>query len=76
MTTINKSIYSRDHKRLIEKLKKARQEAGLDQIGVAKLIGKTQSYVSKIESGQRRIDIVTLKELASIYKKPVDYFLK
>ena len=35
-----------------------------------------KSHVSKIEAGQRRIDIVTLKEFARIYKKPMDYFLK
>lgn len=71
-----KSIFTKDHKALIEKLKKAREDNGLDQAEVAKLLGKTQSHVSKVEAGQRRIDIVTLKEFARIYKKPVDYFLK
>ena len=77
-TSINmtKAIYSKDHKYIVEQLKKARQEAGLDQVEVAKLLGKTQSHVSKVEAGQRRIDIVALKEFARIYKKPMDYFLK
>ena len=59
---MNDTIYSKDHKQLIEKLKKVRVEIGLDQSEVAKQIGKTQSYVSKVESGQRRIDIIQLKE--------------
>ncbi|MEK7088576.1 MAG: helix-turn-helix transcriptional regulator [Patescibacteria group bacterium] len=71
-----KAIYSKDHKYIVEQLKKARQEAGLDQIRVAKLLGKTQSHISKVEAGQRRIDIVALKEFSRIYKKPIDYFLK
>ncbi|MCK6462425.1 MAG: helix-turn-helix transcriptional regulator [Candidatus Pacebacteria bacterium] len=71
-----KAILSKDHKYTVEQLKKARQEAGLDQAEVAKLLGKTQSHVSKVEAGQRRIDIVALKEFAWIYKKPLDYFLK
>ena len=71
-----KAIYSKDHKYVVEQLKKARIEAGLDQEQVAKLLNKTQSHVSKVEAGQRRIDIVSLKEFARIYKKPVDYFLK
>jgi len=77
-TSINmvKTIYSKDHKYIVEQLKRARQEADLDQIDVAKLLGKTQSHVSKVESGQRRIDVVALKELARIYRKPMDYFLK
>ncbi len=76
-TTVNmtKAIYSKEHKYLVGQLKKARQEAGLGQAEVAKLVGKTQSHVSKVEAGQRRIDIVALKEFARIYKKPIDYFI-
>ena len=73
---MSKSLYSNEHKKIVEQLKKARQEAGLDQKVVAKLLGKTQSYVSKIESGQRRVDVVQLKEFVRIYKKSFDYFVK
>ena len=73
---MSKSIFTKDHKALIEKLKKAREDNGLDQAEVAKLLGKTQSHVSKVEAGQRRIDIVALKEFARIYKKDIDYFIK
>ncbi len=75
-TNMTKAIYSKDHKCIVEQLKKARQEAGLDQEQVAKLLGKTQSHVSKVEAGQRRIDIVALKEFARIYKKSMGYFIK
>ena len=73
---MSKAIYSKDHKYIVEQLKKARQEADLDQAEVAKLLGKTQSHVSKVEAGQRRIDIVALKEFAKIYKKDIKFFLK
>lgn len=73
---MNKVIYSKEHKFLVEQLKKARIEAGFDQMKIAEILGKTQSYVSKIESGQRRIDVVQLKEFARVYKKPLDYFIK
>jgi transcriptional regulator with XRE-family HTH domain len=72
---MNKTIYSKDHKFLTEQLKKARVEAGFDQEKAAELLGKTQSYISKIESGQRRVDIIQLKEFAKTYKKPLDYFI-
>ena len=75
-TNMSKTIYSKDHKFLVEQLKKARIEIGLDQANVAKPLGKTQSYISKIESGQRRIDIVQLKNLAKTYKKSLDCFIK
>ncbi|MCK4355132.1 helix-turn-helix transcriptional regulator [Candidatus Parcubacteria bacterium] len=73
---MSKAIYSKDHKYIVEQLKKARQEAGLEQAEVAKLLGKTQSHVSKVEAGQRRIDVVALKEFARIYKKSLDFFIK
>lgn len=73
---MNKIIYSKEHKKLINQLKKARLDSGLNQKEVAKLLGKTQSYISKIESGQCRIDIIQLKEFAQIYKKEVIFFIK
>lgn len=71
-----KTIYSKEHRGLVERLKKARKEAGLDQEDAAKLLGVSQSYISKMESGQRRIDIVQLKRFAKLYKKQIDYFIK
>lgn len=70
------NIYSKEHSSLVEKLKKARLEAGLDQAAAAKLLKKSQSYISKIESGQRRIEAIQLKKIAYIYKKDLNYFLK
>ncbi|HDQ23165.1 MAG TPA: XRE family transcriptional regulator [Candidatus Uhrbacteria bacterium] len=73
---MTKAIYSKDHKYIVEQLKKARQEASLEQTEVAKLLGKTQSHISKVEAGQRRIDIIALKEFAKIYKKDINFFIK
>ena len=73
---MSKVIYSKDHRYIVERLKTARLEAGLDQAQVAKVLGKTQPYISKMEAGQRKVDVVTLKEFVRIYKKPLDYFLK
>jgi len=70
-----KSIYSKDYRNVIEKLKKARLDAGLKQSEVAQKLKKPQSYISKIERGERRIDIAELKELAKIYKKDITYFI-
>jgi transcriptional regulator with XRE-family HTH domain len=70
------TIYSKEHRKLVEKLKKARKEMGFNQEAVAKLLRVTQSYISKMESGQRRIDIIQLKRFARVYSKKIDYFLK
>lgn len=71
-----RAIYSEDHKAIVERLVKARLEVGFSQVDVAEKLGRTQSYVSKIESAQRRFDVLQLKEFAKLYKKPLDYFVK
>ncbi|PIV13254.1 hypothetical protein COY65_01980 [Candidatus Jorgensenbacteria bacterium CG_4_10_14_0_8_um_filter_39_13] len=72
---MSKSVYTKDYKEIIERLKTARIEAGLAQQEVADKLGKPQSYISKIESGERRLDVAELKKLSEVYKKPVSYFV-
>ena len=71
-----RAIYQKDHKVIVDRLKKARLELGLGQTEAAKKLCRTQSYISKIESGQRRFDVLQLKEFAKLYKKSLDYFIK
>ena len=73
---MNKSVYSKDYKEIIERLKIAGIEAGLAQQEVADKLGKPQSYISKIESGERRLDVAEIKKFAVIYKKGVSFFIK
>lgn len=73
---MDKTIYSKEHRYLVDKLKRARNEAGLSQSDAAAMLHKTQSYISKIESGQLRVDIVQLKAFATIYNKDISYFIK
>lgn len=72
---MSKSVYSKDYKNIIERLKKARIEVGLAQQEVADKLGKPQSFISKIESGERRLDVAEIKKFANIYKKDVSYFI-
>lgn len=72
---VEKAIYTKDYKKVIEKLKKARVSAGLTQVEVAKILKKPQSYISKVERGDQRIDIIELKSLAKLYKKSVQCFI-
>jgi len=51
-------------------LVEAREAAGLTQTELARRLGKPQSYISKIETGERRIDLVELVELLEAI--PVD----
>lgn len=46
----------------------ARQEAGLTQQELADALGKPQSYVSKYERGERRLDVIEFLEISSALK--------
>ncbi|MDZ8068975.1 MAG: helix-turn-helix transcriptional regulator [Nostoc sp. DedQUE08] len=69
------SIYSIRYKAFLKRLREARQEANLTQVEVANKLNQPQSYVSRCESGERRVDVVELTDFAMIYKKPLDYFV-
>lgn len=73
---MNKTIHTKEYAEIIEKLKIVRKEAGLTQKEVAKRMKKPQSYISKVEAGEQRIDVVELKSFADLYKKQINYFLK
>jgi transcriptional regulator with XRE-family HTH domain len=52
------------HQRLTELLIEKRRAAGLKQVEVAEALGRHQPFIANIESGQRRIDVLELLELA------------
>lgn len=73
---MSKTLHTKAYKELLGRLKNARLEMGLKQTDVANELKKPQSYVSKIESGERRIDVIELSELAKMYKKDITYFVE
>lgn len=73
---IMSKLYSQKNKNLLEKLRSARLEAGLTQIQASKKLKKPQSYLSKIERGERKIEAIELGDFAKIYNKDINYFLK
>ena len=73
---MKKSVHTKEYAVFVERLRTARLEAGLTQAQVAKKLGRPQSHISNVESGQQRVDVVELKRFASMYKKDITYFLK
>ncbi len=71
---MGRGIHSEAYGRFLARLRRARKEAGLTQVQVAKLLNRPQSFVSKIEAGERRVDVVELAELSRIYRKPLGFF--
>ena len=73
---MQKTIHSSKYKTVLRNLIKARQESDLTQVDVAEKLKKPQSFVSKVERGERRLDVVELEMFAKLYKKKLDWFLK
>jgi len=68
------SAYPEEYKAFLKKLKAARKEAGLTQVEAAALLKKHQNFISRAETGERRIDPVELKHFADVYGKPITFF--
>lgn len=66
---------SKRYRKFLRRLVAARRAAGLTQVEVAEILNQPQSYVSRCESGERRIDPVELSDFAAIYDQPLSYFL-
>ncbi|MEU0794884.1 helix-turn-helix transcriptional regulator [Amycolatopsis sp. NPDC005961] len=62
---MDKSIYSAEYQRLCALLRGLRLEAGLTQVQVAERLDEPQSFVSKYETGERRLDVVELHQVAT-----------
>ncbi len=77
--TINRrkgeGVYEYEYQQMLKRLKHARVAAGFTQADVAKHLKKPQSYMSKCESGERRLDPIEIKHFARLYKKSLEYFI-
>ena len=66
--------YVRQYRLFLGRLKQARKESGLTQAEVTRRLSRPQSFISKFESGERRLDFVELQHLAKIYRMSLSYF--
>ena len=57
-------------------LRAARQEAGMRQVDLADRLGQPQSYVSKYESGERRLDILELRQICNALGISLEAFIR
>ena len=56
-----KSTFTDDYRTFTRLLRATRERAGVTQVELAKKLKQTQSYVSKVERGERRLDLVQLR---------------
>jgi transcriptional regulator with XRE-family HTH domain len=69
------STQSRRYRLFLKRLRQARMEIGLTQAAVAKKLRQPQSFLSRCETGERRVDAIELEDFARIYGKGIEFFL-
>jgi transcriptional regulator with XRE-family HTH domain len=61
LSGVEKSIHTPEHEELTTLLRQLRLDAGLNQADLAERLGVNQTWVSKYEVGERRLDLVQLR---------------
>lgn len=72
---MEKTIHSKEYARVLELLKTTRDKRNLTQTEVAERLGETQSFVSKVERGERRLDVVELRSFCNALGVPFVSFM-
>jgi transcriptional regulator with XRE-family HTH domain len=73
---MQKSLSSSKQKSFLAVLRQIREEAGLRQIDVAERLNQPQSFVSKYESGERRLDLLELELVCEACGTDVEMFVR
>jgi transcriptional regulator with XRE-family HTH domain len=71
-----KTQHTRRYKHLLAELRAVRKAAKVTQLAASKKLGKHAPHISKIESGERRLDVIELADLCKIYGISLSKFLK
>jgi transcriptional regulator with XRE-family HTH domain len=63
---MRKSLYQRENLAMLALLRAEREGRGFLQTDLSRKLGKPQSYISKIERGERRLDVIELREICRV----------
>ena len=63
-----KTLRSPEHDKFVALIREARKKAGLTQAEAAEALGIRQSFISDIERGERRVDVIEFLQLCKIYQ--------
>lgn len=58
------SIFTQRHQEFIAFIASVRKAVGITQVELAERLGKPQSFVSKVERGERRLDVIEFCQVA------------
>jgi transcriptional regulator with XRE-family HTH domain len=73
---MEESIHTDEYAALLALLQEARQSANLTQTELAERLGKSQSFVTKMESGDRRLDLIQLRTICLAFGTTLPAFVE
>ncbi len=73
---LEKTIYAPEYAVVLRLFRAAREQVGLTQVELAERLGQTQSFVSKIERGDRRLDIIQLRTILTHFGLTLAQFVE
>lgn len=73
---MTKAIYRREHEIFLQELKRLRVGSGMTQAQCSEALGRPQSFMSDVERGIRRLDLIQLRDLCRVLETDLVSFVK
>lgn len=70
-----RSSHDARYRQLLKRLQEARRQAGFTQVAVSQKLGQSPNFCSRLETGERRLQVLDLEDLSRLYARPLRYFL-
>jgi transcriptional regulator with XRE-family HTH domain len=75
LAVMRKSIHRAEYEVLVGLLRERREVAGITQTELSRALGRSQSFVSDLERGQRRLDLIELRDICAYLRMDLGKFV-
>jgi transcriptional regulator with XRE-family HTH domain len=72
---MEKSVHTQEYAILLRLLREIRESASVTQVELGRRLGQTQSYVSKFERGEIRLDVIQLRAICGLLDTDLPTFI-
>jgi transcriptional regulator with XRE-family HTH domain len=72
---MEKSVHTQEYAILLQLLREIRESASVTQVELGRRLGQTQSFVSKCERGEIRLDVIQLRAICGLLNMDLPTFI-
>ena len=72
---MEKSVHTQEYAILLQLLREIRESASVTQVELGRRLGQTQSFVSKCEQGEIRLDVIQLRAICGLLNMDLPTFI-